>query len=62
LLTHSDEVIVFSLSGEGTGTGYSFDGLVYWMCGAVASGSALLPMDFRWTLCSVSSKVVLVQD
>ena len=55
-------MIVFSLSGEGIGTGYSFDGLVYWVCGAVVSGSALLPMDFRWTLCSVSSKVVLVQD
>ena len=54
-------MIVFCLRGEGIGTGYSFDGLVHWVCGAVASGSALEQVDFRWTLCSVSSKVVLVR-
>ena len=49
-------MIVFCLSGEGIGTGYSFDGLVHWVCGAVASGSALEQVDFRWTLCSVSKR------
>ena len=35
---------------------------LHWVCGAVASGSALEQVDFRWTLCSVSSKAVLVRS
>ena len=54
-------MIVFCVSGERIGTAYSFDGLVHWVCGAVPSGSALEQVDFRWTLCSGSSKVVLVR-